>query len=118
PPSTRPTIFPYTTLFRSSIVDGVIDIVQLSLNKKSIKIKKEIAKDLPLFWGDEQRIVQILFNLIHNAVKYTDNGYIIVRAQTSDDYAIIEIEDTGRGISEDKLTAIFNPYERANIDEE
>nr|WP_279288974.1 ATP-binding protein [Anaerosolibacter carboniphilus] len=81
--------------------------------KKDIKIINLISKDTPLVYADENRLRQILYNLIDNAIKYTDQGEIKISAMPKDDKIIVSIEDTGVGIEEEKLDSIFNSYEQA-----
>ncbi|WWA32266.1 HAMP domain-containing sensor histidine kinase [Shouchella rhizosphaerae] len=64
------------------IVTGVLDMLQYSTEVKRIKMVNQIAKDFPPVIADESRLVQIVYNLLHNAVKYTDEGIISVRAFT------------------------------------
>src|SRR5690606_34410467 len=71
----------------------------------------------PPVQGDHNRIIQILFNLVHNAIKYTDEGSIIIRAATIKHMAHIQVEDTGIGIEEKALQSIFLPYEQAERNE-
>jgi PAS domain S-box-containing protein len=78
------------------------------------------------YWGDEERVRQILLNLLGNAVKFTPSGgRIVVSAGTTQraspearlggagPWAYVRVEDTGEGIPADRLEAIFEPYERA-----
>src|SRR5699024_9013722 len=55
----------------SSIVTGVIDMIKLSVGDKEVILKQEIPEDFSFIQADEQRLIQVLFNLLHNAVKYT-----------------------------------------------
>ncbi|MFX5332373.1 ATP-binding protein, partial [Acinetobacter baumannii] len=71
--------------------------------------------------GDPYRLSQILLNLISNAVKFTEQGSIIVTAKISweDDENIeivFEVTDSGIGIAKDKLEKIFDPYVQAKTD--
>jgi len=95
-----------------SIVTGVMDMVKLSIGEKNVTMRKTIPADFPLLWGDEQRLVQIIFNLLHNAVKFTEEGSITVSARVENSWAIINVEDTGIGINEKELATIFKPYKQ------
>jgi signal transduction histidine kinase/ActR/RegA family two-component response regulator len=65
-------------------------------------------------WADADRVIQILTNLIHNAIKFTpDEGHITVRTWLEEPhFARVSIEDTGRGIAPEALTKIFDPFFR------
>lgn len=96
-----------------SVVTGVLDMIELMIDGKPIRLKIDIKPDFPFVMADESRLIQILFNLIHNAVKFTDKGTITIRATIEHDEALISIEDTGIGIKDDELEQIFQPYEQA-----
>src|SRR5690606_25054826 len=70
--------------------------------------------DFPQVYADESRVIQIFFNLLHNAVKYTNEGHIIIRAFVKDGRAYFSISDTGIGIEGHLLKRLFSPYEQAN----
>ena len=67
--------------------------------------------------ADENRMIQVVFNLLHNAVKYTNEGYISIQSFTEDDRAYIAIADTGIGMDEAMLRRLFLPYEQASASE-
>jgi len=63
--------------------------------------------------GDRHRLSQVLKNLLGNALKFTDHGYIGIEAQKRDDHILIIVSDTGVGISKDELKKIFNKFYQA-----
>ena len=83
---------------------------------KRLKLVFEIADDLPRFVViDESKLRQIFINLIGNALKFTNEGGIIVRARTDkatedNNRLFVEIEDTGCGIAEDELSKLFKHF--------
>ncbi|WP_422348395.1 ATP-binding protein [Flagellimonas sp.] len=99
-------------------VHGVSNIVlQLSqplLQDKKIKFINSIPKEIPLVDADENRLQQILHNLIGNAIKFTPKGYITLLAETKKEMLSIIVSDTGIGIPEDKLETIFNSFEQGD----
>ncbi len=98
-----------------SVVAGVVDMTKLMTEGKPIQLHVQIPATFPAVVADENRLVQLLFNLIHNAIKFTDKGTITIRSTMDDKMAYIHIEDTGIGISEEDLTKIFEPYEQGAI---
>lgn len=95
-------------------VDEVMHILQFTLADKPVSLLNHVPKDFPLLQTDEQRLQQILLNLLHNAIKYTDRGEITVHAACDQGFAQISVSDSGCGIDSDRLALIFQPYEQGN----
>lgn len=104
-------------IFIQPIVTGVLDMLQLNAEVKSVKIANQISEDFPPVNADENRVVQIVFNLLHNAVKFTNDGVISIQAFVRDGRAYIVIADTGIGMDENMLKRLFRPYEQASTSE-
>ena len=93
--------------------------------KKGIKLECQVAQDLPrAVLIDRIRLRQILVNLVGNAIKFTDSGRVEVRiasqkqSNTSRVTLMIEVVDTGVGIPQDRLDAIFKPFVQAGAHRE
>ncbi|OOC64071.1 hybrid sensor histidine kinase/response regulator [Paenibacillus ihbetae] len=99
------------------IVTGVMDMLQWNADMKSVQIVNQIPDDFPPVIADENRVIQVVFNLLHNAVKFTNDGMISVRARVENGKAYITIADTGIGMDEDLLERLFLPYEQASASE-
>jgi signal transduction histidine kinase len=78
--------------------------------ENAVSINYEIESGLPLLTGDEQRVRQIVFNLISNACKFTENGDIVVRAYRQGEEIHIAICDSGPGIDPKDHEMIFNLF--------
>ena len=77
------------------------------------KLKVELPESLPLPWADEDRLRQITQNLLVNATKFTpEGGTITLRAKEQNGSVIVEVQDTGYGISEEEQRRLFRPYHR------
>jgi two-component system sensor histidine kinase ChiS len=96
------------------ITDVVLILSIPLIGKKSLQVINNIAPDIPAVNADENRVQQILHNLVSNAIKFTESGTIEVSAQVINDYLEVAVSDTGIGISEDKLTCIFESFEQAD----
>lgn len=74
---TKPTISP--SPFRlQSIVGGVLDMFRYTINENKVQLVNRVPDDVPVVQADQNRIIQVLYNLLHNSVKYTDEGEITV----------------------------------------
>jgi len=103
------------SLHLQSIVKGVTEMVRFMFEKKPVSIITDIDDGFPAIKADENRLIQIFFNLLHNAMKYTEEGTITIRASYENETAYIYIEDTGIGMDEETQKRIFLPYEQGNM---
>ncbi|MDT9721994.1 ATP-binding protein [Paenibacillus sp. ClWae2A] len=94
------------------LVEVVLTVVKPLITGRDLILHNRIDPHFPPIEADENRMQQILFNLIGNAIKYTPSGYIVIRAQVVQGDVEIQVEDTGIGIPEDKFAIIFNPFEK------
>lgn len=98
------------------IVDIVAGINRPSAEKKRVKIVNSVSEKFPHIFGDENRIEQILNNLIGNAIKFTKDGYVEISSELTGDkkQALIKVKDNGIGIPKDKYKVIFNSFEQVD----
>lgn len=114
------------------ITEVVLTLCQSLVGTKKLELVNAISPDLPAVYADENRLHQILYNLIGNAIKFTEQGTVKVSAEVmnihqnnpsplnhqdairKDRELAITIDDTGIGISEDKLERIFASFEQAD----
>lgn len=96
------------------IATGVLDLLKLSSDMKQLQMINRIPKEFPAVYADENRVMQILFNLVGNAIKYTGHGEVVISATERKNYAEIHVTDTGIGISEDLQKRLFISYEQGN----
>jgi signal transduction histidine kinase len=90
-------------------------VTGLLVNKeKPVEFNVEIEDDLPTIQGDQVRLNQVINNLASNAVKFTDEGHITMRAFRDDGWICLEVEDTGIGIAEEDLTKIFERFQQVD----
>lgn len=97
-----------------TIVDKVLAVTEPLIRERPLMLVNAIAADLPLVDGDEDRLQQILFNLVGNAVKFTSQGEVVVSATSGNPKIEVSVRDTGIGIPTDKLESIFNAFEQVD----
>ncbi|WP_029833913.1 ATP-binding protein [Vibrio parahaemolyticus] len=99
------------------VLTPVCSAIQPLIDEKSIELIVE--NDVPNnteFTGDCARLRQILFNLAGNAVKFTNEGHVLIRTElnSEDKHLLIIVSDTGIGIAPDKQGRVFNSFEQAD----
>lgn len=94
------------------LVSVVTTIIKSTNPGNNVLFIDAIPTNLPLVQGDEDRLQQIMYNILGNAVKFTKEGYIKVTAEEKNNFVKICVEDTGIGIPNDKLEDIFKPFEQ------
>ncbi|KEK10420.1 ethylene receptor [Lysinibacillus sphaericus] len=98
-----------------SIVVGVFDMLRFMIEGKPVQFVLKIPEDFQRVLADENRVIQIVFNLVHNAVKFTNEGSITISSFTRNGMANIVITDTGIGVDDETMRRIFEPYEQGTI---
>lgn len=100
----------------NSSAAGVADMLRYLTEGKPVVLTLDIPDTLPLAFADEKRIVQVLLNLMYNAIKFTEKGTITISAKSINGQLLISVADTGIGIAEADLERIFLPYENNSND--
>ncbi|EDN70418.1 adenylate/guanylate cyclase [Beggiatoa sp. PS] len=95
------------------VVDVVLTLSQPLIGSKNIQIINNIQENPPVDI-DENRIQQILHNLVGNAIKFTEEGIVEISSMISNDYLTITVSDTGIGIPAHQVDTVFNPFEQAD----
>src|SRR5205814_9192445 len=77
---------------------------------KKLALKSDVAKRLPVGLGDEQRLTQVLLNLVGNAIKFTDRGEVRITATAVDGRFTVGVTDTGPGIPPEELKRVLEQF--------
>lgn len=115
----------------SLLIDTAVDSLEVLAVKKKINIIKNVPKNLPTIPGDSDRIFHLISNILDNAIKFTPRGGTVTvsaeklpnnspifksrRLSTHEEYVIVNISDTGPGISHENIERIFEKFERIEL---
>lgn len=99
----------------TAVVNRAAAILKPQLDEKKLSIRTAIPKDLPLCYGDEDRIEQVIHNLLENAIRFSPpENKILVSARLLDDEILVEIADNGPGIPGDELPRLWERFYRVD----
>lgn len=93
----------------NSIIEEVAQVHQLKINK-DVELKIEHPSTPVWMQTDQNRLTQVLFNFMSNAIKHTERGSITLSVKIEDNWIYFSVRDTGRGIPADKLRSIFERF--------
>ena len=105
------------------IFDDVLRMIRIRLGNKPIELRTNFDDKLPEeLFGDKEKIKQILTNLLTNAVKYTDKGFIdfnvFCKIDNNKCTLILMVKDTGRGMKEEQIAKLFTRFNRLEEDKD
>jgi signal transduction histidine kinase len=94
------------------LIDSTMEMLRHLFVAKKLHLTREVAADLPHLETDRGKVQHILYNLLSNALKFTREGNVTVRAYATPggEKFVCEVEDTGPGIAPDKIPTIFQAY--------
>lgn len=96
-------------------IQRVVRKFQVLAKEKDITLKANLAENLPNIYWDEDKIEQVLTNLVDNAIRHTPvGGTVTLHAAQEGDRIILEVEDTGSGIPEEDLPFVFERFYKAD----
>lgn len=99
----------------AEVMQELADMFELQAEEKGLEFRYEPAGTLPdVVRADEKRVRQILINLLGNAIKFTTRGQVSWRIRYAREFAALEIEDTGPGMSAEEIARVFEPFARGS----
>jgi signal transduction histidine kinase len=96
------------------VVQNVFTAVEPLAAEKKLALNVNLQNDLPVGKGDEQRITQVLTNLVGNAIKFTEVGTVAVQVASTNGTFTIAVSDTGTGIAEADQQKVFEEFQQAD----
>jgi PAS domain S-box-containing protein len=94
----------------SKSINKVISTIQPIANKKDLELRSNISPDINNIVSDERRVEQVFLNILNNAIKFTDRGFVEINCGIKNDQLIVRITDTGIGIKKEDLEKLFKPF--------
>jgi signal transduction histidine kinase len=98
----------------SGIVESVVSATESLSQAKNLHVAIDVPQSLPRGYGDEQRLTQVLLNLVGNAIKFTDSGTIHIGATAADGEFNVAVRDTGPGVPEANRQSIFEEFQQVD----
>ncbi len=95
------------------VVASVHSAVESLAKEKHIALKVELQPNLPPAHGDERKLTQVLLNLVGNAIKFTDEGEVAIKAAAANGSITVSVRDSGPGITEADQAKIFEEFQQA-----
>jgi signal transduction histidine kinase len=100
----------------AELLSGIVREIKPAAEARRLELVLELA-ELLLVNGNRDRLRLVLVNLISNAIKYTDRGQIrIIARDFASENLLVRVEDTGRGLSEEQIKQLFDPFRRPSTD--
>ncbi|RNB90431.1 response regulator [Brevibacillus fluminis] len=99
-----------TSLAVHDVVAVAMDVMRFLTDEQVVRLVNRVPEQLPRIVADEQRFLQIIFNLLYNAIKFTPVGTITVEAERKGGMVEIRVADTGIGIVTEKQASIFDMF--------
>jgi signal transduction histidine kinase len=96
----------------NDLLESAIRTAQGLLNGSPVKLNIAIDPDLPPVRADKQRILQILLNVLSNAVKFTEAGEIRIQAEQKTEEILVIVKDTGAGIAPEEQHLVFEAFKQ------
>ena len=98
----------------TEVVQTVFTSIEALAAEKKLELKVIVPNDLTTGKGDEQRLAQVLLNLLGNAIKFTEQGEVSVEMTVSNEKFLVSVSDTGPGLSEAEKKRIFEEFQQAD----
>ncbi len=92
------------------MLEKVVSAVQPLAERKDLKLQLKISDEVKEIYSDKRRTHQIFINLINNAIKFTDNGFVSIESEAIDKAIVTRVSDSGIGIKKEDMSKLFKPF--------
>ncbi|WP_395816422.1 ATP-binding protein [Archangium minus] len=97
------------------VLEAALDAVRPAAEARGVRLALQVAPDVGLLPVDSERFLQVVWNLLTNAIKFTPaGGQVVVRLERREGEARLEVEDTGQGIAQEFLPHVFERFRQAD----
>ncbi|MBI2417764.1 MAG: PAS domain S-box protein [Ignavibacteriales bacterium] len=100
----------FEIFFLPDVITKVVENVKPLAQKKNLAVEVHIADEVGSIKSDKLRVKQILINLLNNAIKFTEKGFVRIEVESKDHIVVIKVIDTGIGIEKEQLEQLFRPF--------
>ncbi len=97
-----------------TVVQSVVAATESLARAKNLELRTALAEGLPSGRGDERRLAQVLLNLVGNAIKFTDTGFVEIAARQQGERFLIDVRDSGPGIAPEDQQRIFEEFQQVD----
>jgi signal transduction histidine kinase/CheY-like chemotaxis protein len=104
----------FEEIYLPDVLNAVISTTKALVKDRPIQLRVDVPDDLPTVWADDQRVRQVLLNLASNAAKFTEEGYIALKAEAGPEFVTIIVADTGAGIEPEAQSRLFIPFQQVD----
>ena len=103
--------------------NNLLNLMKIRIGEKDIDIRNDYDEKIPEYlYGDKEKVIQILNNLLTNAIKYTEKGFVGLKVdcELNKDYCklIISVKDSGRGLTDEQLKHLYTKFNRLDSDKD
>jgi PAS domain S-box-containing protein len=92
------------------LVAQVATMLSLQASRKGVALRTDVSEDLPMVWAERRRLLQILQNVVSNAVKYTSEGSVAITARRDGAAVRFTVRDTGKGMTPEEIVIALTPF--------